>query len=82
MKTTKDFKKFISELTLGIFIVTTLNPVPAIAAYSKDDVIYPLKEISKLECRFNEFNTLDSNCKQNLPILKTKDYSKYIKQND
>jgi hypothetical protein len=81
MKTTKDFKRFLSELTLGIFIVTTINPVPALAAVNNsDDIIYPLKEISKLECRFNDFNELNSNCKQNLPVLKTKDYTKYATQ--
>ncbi|MFC1798165.1 hypothetical protein ACFLY2_03580 [Patescibacteria group bacterium] len=78
MKTTKDFKRFLSELTLGIFLVTTLNPVPALAAASSSDkVIYPLKEISKLECRFNNFKDLSSNCKQSLPVLNTKNYKKY-----
>ena len=59
MKTTKDFKRFLSELTLGVFLVTSMNPVPALAAMSTSDkVIYPLKEVSKLECRFNEFKNL------------------------
>jgi hypothetical protein len=80
MKTTKDFKRFLSELTLWVFMVTSLNPVPAIAAYSSDKVIYPLKEISTLDCRFNDFIDLSSNCKQNLPTLKTKDYKKYATQ--
>jgi Leucine-rich repeat (LRR) protein len=61
-------------------MVTSLNPVPAIAAYSSDKVIYPLKEISTLDCRFNDFIDLSSNCKQNLPTLKTKDYKKYATQ--
>lgn len=78
MKTTKDFKKFLTELTLGIFMVTTINPVPALTyANSSSDIIYPLKEVSKLECRFSEFWELNSWCKQSLPILKTKDYQKY-----
>ncbi|MFK7779763.1 MAG: M23 family metallopeptidase [Candidatus Gracilibacteria bacterium] len=77
MKTTKDFKRFLSELTLGVFMVTTINPVPALAAINSDKVIYPLKEISKLDCRFNDFIDLSSGCKQDLPILKTKDYKKY-----
>ncbi len=77
MKTTKDFKRFISELTLGIFMVTTLNPAPAIALYNSDKIIYPLKEISKLECRFRDFKELNSDCIRDLPILNTKDYSKY-----
>jgi hypothetical protein len=80
MKTTKEFKKFISEITLGIFLVTSLNPVPAFTATGDNDIIYPLKEISKLECRYDDFPELNSNCKQKLPILKTKDYNKYATQ--
>lgn len=40
-------------------------------------MVYPLKEISKLECRFEEFSSLGSDCKQSLPVLKTNDYEKY-----
>jgi hypothetical protein len=81
MKTTRDFKSFISELTIGVFLVSSLNPVPAITYASEDKVIYPLKEISKLECRFNDFQDLESDCKQKLPILNTSDYSKYATLN-
>ncbi len=83
MKTTRDFKRFIAELTISVFLVTTLNPLPAlaVASNSSDKIIYPLKEISKLECRFQNFNDLSSNCKQDLPTLKTKDYKKYASQN-
>jgi len=52
-----------------------------VSAASKDEIIYPLKQISKLECRFEDFDKLDSACKQNLPILKTKDYKKYATKN-
>ena len=81
MKTTKEFKKFISEITVGIFLVTSLNPVPAFTSTGENDIIYPLKEISKLECRYDDFSELNSNCKQKLPILKTKDYSMYAIKN-
>lgn len=47
-----------------------------------DYVIYPLKEVSTLDCRFNDFSSLSSNCKQSLPILNTKDYNKYVSLND
>jgi hypothetical protein len=40
-------------------------------------IIYPLKQISALECRFEHFSTLSSNCKVDLPILNTRDYKKY-----
>jgi len=63
-------------------MVTSVNPVPAIAAYnSSDKIIYPLKQISKLDCRFNDFKDLSAACKQDLPILKTKDYKKYASLN-
>ncbi len=82
MKTTKDFKRFLSELMLWIFMVTSVNPVPAIAAYNSSlKIIYPLKQISKLECRFKDFKDLSASCKQDLPILKTKDYVKYASLN-
>lgn len=77
MKTTKEFKKFVSEITLGIFLVTSLNPVPAFAITGDSEISYPLKEVSKLECRYDEFSELSSNCKEDLPILNTKDYTKY-----
>jgi hypothetical protein len=48
---------------------------------SSNDVVYPLKTVAKLNCRFSEFDELKSDCKQNLPILYTKDYEKYIKKN-
>jgi hypothetical protein len=82
MKTiiTKDFKKFLSELFLGIFVVTSINPIPGINAYNSEKIIYPLKEISKLDCRFKDFNELSSDCKQELPILHTNNYIKYAKK--
>lgn len=80
MKISKEFRRFIATLILGIFTVSTINPVPALAGNGSDEIVYPLKEISKLECRFKEFSDLSSNCKQDLPILKPKDYVKYSKQ--
>ena len=77
MKITKDFKRFLSEMTLGVFLVTSLNPAPALAASGSDKIIYPLKQISKLECRFSDFKDLTSSCKQDLPVLNTDDYKKY-----
>ena len=81
MKTTKSFKRFFETLLLWIYIVTIVNPIPAIYANSDNKIVYPLKEISKLECRFKLFSNLWSNCKEKLPILKTKDYQKYSEQN-
>ncbi len=68
---------------LWIFLVTNINPVPAIAIaqWESDKVIYPLKQVSKLECRFNDFSELTDDCKQELPILHTSDYQKYATLN-
>lgn len=41
------------------------------------DLVYPIQEMSKVECRFQKFSTLSSDCKMQLPILKTSDYTKY-----
>jgi hypothetical protein len=61
-------------------MVTTINPVPAIAG-NADKIIYPLKQISILDCRFTDFAELSSDCKQDLPVLNTKDYKKYAVEN-
>jgi hypothetical protein len=73
----------ISQISLlGIFTLTsTALPIFNIAEAANSKIVYPLQEISKLECRFNEFDTLSKDCKQDLPILKTKDYNKYVSQN-
>ena len=38
---------------------------------------YPVKRVSKLSCKRQDFDTMGENCKQDLPILKSKDYNKY-----
>jgi len=73
-------KKVISLVTLISFIVTSSFTF-SVEASNNNDIIYPLKQISKLKCRFEDFDTLSSDCKRDLPILKTKDYNKYIKEN-
>lgn len=39
--------------------------------------VYPIQEMSKVECRFQDFSTLGPDCKMNLPVLQTTDYTKY-----
>ncbi|MCP4522999.1 MAG: M23 family metallopeptidase [Candidatus Gracilibacteria bacterium] len=63
---------------LGIFTITSIGFTTNAAS---NKIVYPLKEISKLECRFQNFGDLKSNCIENLPILKTRDYDKYISKN-
>lgn len=81
MKTTIKSKRFLSLISLSIFTITTIFPASALAGSSSNKIIYPLKEISKLDCRFTDFDDLNSNCKQNLPILKTRNYEKYATKN-
>ena len=81
MKTIKNMKRFLPGFILLIITVILLNPLLANASSNSDKVIYPLKQVSKLECRFTEFDKLSTNCKQDLPILNTKDYKKYATQN-
>ena len=81
MKMTESFKRFLSVTFAGIFLITNINPVVTSAGNSSDKIVYPLQEVSKLECRFEKFSDLSSNCKQKLPILNTKDYKKYSKKN-
>lgn len=40
---------------------------------------YPLKQVSKVECKFTDWNTHSSDCKQDLPIIKWAEYDKYKK---
>ncbi|MDD3144657.1 MAG: M23 family metallopeptidase [Candidatus Gracilibacteria bacterium] len=77
---TNIIKRYTTIWLLGMFLVNTLNPLSALAD-SSSDIIYPLKQISKLDCRFTDFGELGSDCKQDLPILKTSDYTKYATQN-
>lgn len=77
--TMKVRKKIISGIVIGTFLSSLI--VPSFAkANNGDKVVYPLQEVSTLECRFEKFSDLTSKCKRKLPILRTKDYKKYLKQ--
>lgn len=41
------------------------------------DLMYPIQKMSKVECRFQKYSTLWDDCKMDLPILNTSDYTKY-----
>ncbi len=79
MKTNNYINRFISFVTL--FILLTSNIVIDEVKASSNRISYPLKKVAKLECRFTDFDDLKSNCKEDLKILHSKDYEKYIKQN-
>jgi hypothetical protein len=55
-------------------------PVYNFAKAANNKIVYPIQEMSEIECRFQKFSELSSACKRKLPILKTKDYKKYVKQ--
>lgn len=78
MKTTRNFRKFLIQLFLWIYILTNIIPIGLVIKANSDNIVFPLKEISKLDCRFEEFWKLSSNCKMKVLILKSKDYNKYI----
>ncbi len=73
-------KKTIAALSL-ITLAGSWVPVYNLTQASGQQFVYPIQEMSKLNCRFQKFSELTSDCKRKLPILKTKDYKKYIKQN-
>jgi len=79
---TKLLKKIVAITTISAFTVSNMLTGVDYTDAASDTVVYPLKEISKLECRFQDFDDLSSNCKQSLPILNTDDYVKYSKLND
>jgi len=81
MKTIKNIKGFLPLIWLIIIAIIIIKPLLVNASNTSTKVIYPLKKISKLDCRFTEFSKLSSDCKQDLPILHTKDYSRYATMN-
>lgn len=64
-----------------ITLILQILQIQVFAANTSGELVYPLKEVSKLDCRYEEFSKLESNCKQSLPILSSKDYQKYATQN-
>ena len=75
MKT--NIKKTISALLIWLVIIP-----PDITRSASQEIIYPLQQVAKLECRYEKFADLDGDCKENLKILKTNDYQKYADLND
>ena len=74
-------KKFTSTLTLSALSIGFI-PINLETANAESNIVFPLKTVAKLECRFNDFDTLWNDCLEDLPILKTSDYKKYATEND
>ena len=63
--------------TVGMLMIMLIIIPPEITRSESPKIVYPLQEVAKLDCRYENFADLDSACKENLPILKTSDYQKY-----
>ncbi len=74
-----DLQKITAITTLSAFLLSNIFSFDVSA--DNDRISYPLKEISKLECRFEDFSKLGPDCKQKLPILKTSERKKYLSLN-
>gem|GEM_PF-1164890 len=46
-------------------------------AQANAKLVYPIQEMSRPECRFQDFSTLTPDCKMQLPILRTNEIEKY-----
>lgn len=68
------------KILLSIGLIGSLMISGWVKAESK--IVYPLSQISELDCRFQKFSELSEWCKRELPILTTKNYKKYIALND
>lgn len=59
-------------LSFSTLIFGTGNQTP-----NNLELVYPIQEVSVLECRTQEWNSLTNSCKKELPIIKGADYDKY-----
>jgi len=57
MKTNTKIKKAISTLTLSV-LTLGFFPLNINTTNASSNIVFPLKKVAKLECRFNEFDTL------------------------
>ncbi len=49
---------------------------------NNQELVYPLQEVSSLDCRTQERSTLSSSCKKTLPIIKGANYANYENNTD
>ena len=60
-------------LSFSTFIFWNWTATP-----NNQELVYPLQEVSTLECRTNAWDTLSQSCKIQLPIIAWANYNKYI----
>lgn len=64
-------------LIVGIFSFSTLIFGSGNLTPNNSTLVYPLQEVSKLECRTQEWALLSGECKKTLPIIKGAAYDQY-----
>lgn len=64
-------------LVVGLFSFSTLIFGNGTTLVNNTELVYPVDEISTLECRTQEWSTLSWACKIKLPIIENADYAKY-----
>lgn len=76
----KHIRKIWASLAL-LWLLIQILPVSIVSANTSSELIFPLKEISKLECRFEKFELLWSECREQMPLIKSSDYERYATLN-
>lgn len=74
---------YVGELCLALVLsFSTLIFGDGNGTPNNRELVYPLQEISTLECRTQERNTLKAECKRELPIIKGANYANYENNTD
>ncbi|HMT27006.1 MAG TPA: M23 family metallopeptidase [Candidatus Absconditabacterales bacterium] len=69
-------KYTLASMIMGSLLTdASITKFPEVGAYQQ--FIYPIKKVSKLECRTQYRDTLTENCKQDLPIVRDAYFSNY-----
>lgn len=64
-------------LVVGLFSFSTLIFGNGTSLINNTSLVYPTDQVSKIECRTQEWSTLSDACKIKLPIIEGADYAKY-----
>ena len=78
MKTT--MQKLYASIALTAIMIQFI-PLGFWVAAASSDIIFPLREVSRLECRFEKFDRLWPECRKQMPLLRSADYEKYATLN-
>lgn len=74
---------YIGELSLAIVLsCSTLIFGNGNTTPNNRELVYPLSEVSTIECRTKEWSTLTPDCKKELPIIKGANYTNYENNTD